>query len=695
MKRINALFIAAFLFLISCQSKQHLAEQGVIHFEKKALNEVQLLNGQWEFYWDQFLKPEDFQHGSASKPVMVDVPNTWTVYTNEKGETFPDFGFGTYKLHVQFSEPTDSLGLFVPKIWSANKVWVNGNLVSQRGNISKANYENLIVENFVPIGKSNELEIIVQVSNYSLFVGGVIEPFKLANYDMLSADNKLGNTFSLMWIGCVLIMGLYHFILYFYIRKVSSLLYFGIACILIVIKLTVFGAHDLYIVLKTFNELLSFKWQSTLYYVSTYMLVAIGLLYMRSLYPLETNNKFVKIFFYVTSVYSFFLIITPVSIFSPTILPFQVIMFIGVIYLFYVIARATVKKRKESAMQAFGMIIMIFAALNDTLHEFGIDIIGNSEFVPVGFGFFLSLQFVVIAKRFANVYYGLESLSNHLEEKVIERTQEVTRQKEEIEKQNGKIKSSINYAQRIQNAMLPTNGYIKEIFPQSFILFRPRDVVSGDFYFVDEIRKKDVHLKIAGAIDCTGHGVPGALMSMIGNTLLHKIIHDREIHCPAEILTELNIGIKESLKQDITANKDGMDLALTVLNCKTNELYFSGASLPLVYVKNGELHYVKGDKIHIGGIQKECGEEQCFTRHTIKIDSEMVAFMFSDGYQDQIGGPEGRKFMIKKLRELLFENYDKHLIEQKEIIDKTLLSWIGENNKQIDDILVMGFKVAP
>ncbi|MDN5201486.1 7TM diverse intracellular signaling domain-containing protein [Fulvivirgaceae bacterium BMA10] len=473
--------IAILMFLISCQPKErHKAESGRIDLMENTLDHIQLLNGDWEFYWQKFINPQDFEEG-IHHPQYVEVPNTWTVYKDQNGDMYPDYGYATYRLKVTFDQmPTKNLGLLVPKIWSASKVWINGNMMSKRGEVSQIGYKNLMVEEMIQLPPERELEIVIQVSNYSLFVGGIIEPFKIAHYQALSNASKLKNTFELAWIGCVAMMGLFLFILYFFIRKNKSLVYFAIACILIVVKLTVFGSHDLYVFLKTFNELLSFKWQSTLYYASTYMLVAVGLLYIRSLYPDDAHTRVTKAFFIITSLYSLFLIFSPVNIFLPTILPFQIIMFFGVTYLFCVIAKATIRKRKESKLQAFGVIVMIFAGLNDALHTFGMGIIGNAESIPLGFGLFISLQFIVIAKRFAGVYQGLERLSQNLEEEVNERTMEVIKkkeeieealekikqQKEEIESQNNKLEEAQNIISIQNDQLIKDNQHLESLVEQ-------------------------------------------------------------------------------------------------------------------------------------------------------------------------------------------------------------------------------------
>lgn len=274
---------------------------------------------------------------------------------------------------------------------------------------------------------------------------------------------------------------------------------------------------------------------------------------------------------------------------------------------------------------------------------------------------------------------------------------EIQKQRDQIQKQNENISKSINYAQGIQRALLPPQSNLQAIFPDSFIFFRPRDVVSGDYYWFKELTtgygstEKTGKVAVA-AIDCTGHGVPGAFLSMIGYNLLDDIVF-RGIQKPGAILRELNNGIRRTLRQDETDNRDGMDMALCVVDTKTNTVEFSGAKNPLVYVVNNEVNRIRGDKESIGGGMDYRNDE--FTTHVIKVESPTWFYMFSDGFIDQFGGPDGRKFMIKNFIDLLAGISILPPDQQREILKNTLKDWLGTKFPQVDDILVVGFKIDP
>jgi sigma-B regulation protein RsbU (phosphoserine phosphatase) len=278
----------------------------------------------------------------------------------------------------------------------------------------------------------------------------------------------------------------------------------------------------------------------------------------------------------------------------------------------------------------------------------------------------------------------LEDMNANLEKMVEERTRE-------LEEANKKMMDSIHYAYTIQTSMLPKIEVLKETFEDCFIFFRPLHIVSGDFYWNRRVTDKNQDLSIIASIDCTGHGVPGALMGMLGESILKHIVSDKNIFSPDGIINELNLEVDELLNQHNEEDiHHGMDISIVVVDHKNNSLSFSGAKQDFVYVKNGELEVIKGERISIG----EKIPDQIAVNHTMVIDTPITFYLFSDGYRDQFGGPDFRKFGPNQLRNLLFDIHSKPMIEQKEIIEKTLNEWVGDEI-MIDDVLLMGFKVLP
>jgi len=281
-----------------------------------------------------------------------------------------------------------------------------------------------------------------------------------------------------------------------------------------------------------------------------------------------------------------------------------------------------------------------------------------------------------------------------LEQKVIERTEEVVRQKSEIENKNEELEilykqvtDSIHYAKRIQDAILPTTGAVKDLLRDAFILFKPKDIVSGDFYWIE---KKGNFVYFA-AVDCTGHGVPGAFMSLVGYNILKDIINNTSVTKPSDILDKLREGVVSTLKVDDSGRqaKDGMDMTLCALNFDTLELQYAAAFNPLYIVRNGELLMHPANKFPIGSF---VGEKTNFDNHSIQLQKGDQIYIFSDGYADQFGGPNGKKFMVGNFRKLLTQVAAEDIADQKAKLDETLLTWQG-GQEQVDDVLVIGVKI--
>ncbi|HXB11416.1 MAG TPA: SpoIIE family protein phosphatase, partial [Bacteroidia bacterium] len=259
-----------------------------------------------------------------------------------------------------------------------------------------------------------------------------------------------------------------------------------------------------------------------------------------------------------------------------------------------------------------------------------------------------------------------------------------------IAEKNHEITDSINYAQRIQSAMLPSVASIKKTFPQSFILFKPKDIVSGDFYFFHKNGDK----VFLAAADCTGHGVPGAFMSMIGSEKLNDAVQQSKD--TAEVLEKLNKGIKASLHQssDTDSTRDGMDIALIAVSLKpaanSFKVQFSGANRPLWIIRKGAniMEEVKSTKKAIGGFTEG---DVVFEKNETEINKDDTFYLFSDGYADQFGGKEGKKITKKKFRELLLSIQHLPIPDQQNKLEEFISEWQG-NREQLDDILVIGVK---
>ena len=326
-----------------------------------------------------------------------------------------------------------------------------------------------------------------------------------------------------------------------------------------------------------------------------------------------------------------------------------------------------------------------------------------------------SLQ-AVIKERTAEIQQKneyLEQQKTEIEEKnsgLEKAYSEISIQKEIIEEKNLDIMASIQYAKKIQTAILPQEELRKEVLPNSFVFFQPKDVVSGDFYWISQ--KENTVLWTAA--DCTGHGVPGAFMSMIGTSLLNETVNEKGITQPAKILDYVKEGVIKSLKQgEHGESKDGMDAALCSLDKTTNILQFAGGNNPVYIIRkgeqkllnengeeltiepniiDGELHFyeIKADKMPLAYYPSK---ENPFTNHTVQLIEGDSVYVASDGFPDQFGGPKGKKFKYKAMKELLLKINHQPLEEQKNILITTITDWMGSEHEQIDDICIIGVKV--
>ncbi len=312
----------------------------------------------------------------------------------------------------------------------------------------------------------------------------------------------------------------------------------------------------------------------------------------------------------------------------------------------------------------------------------------------------------IINEQNAELAQQKEEIASQKEEIETQRDQAIA-QKEKIEAQNKQITDSILYAERIQKATLPIKDELNNNF-ENFILFKPRDIVSGDFYWYKSTNVNNEELIVLAAADCTGHGVPGAFVSMLGMSLLNEIVSSNRIKAN-EILEKLRSEIKKSLHQQGKSmeQQDGMDIALVVIDKKRKKIDYAGANNSLIIctkdIKNlniedkrikhlsdnsGHLIEIKPDRMPIGIYTLE----KNFTSFEFSYNPDDIIYMFSDGYIDQFGGTNRQKFMSKNFKKLILDNYNKPIVEQKKVLENTLTKWQG-NNEQVDDILVMGIKL--
>jgi serine phosphatase RsbU (regulator of sigma subunit) len=281
---------------------------------------------------------------------------------------------------------------------------------------------------------------------------------------------------------------------------------------------------------------------------------------------------------------------------------------------------------------------------------------------------------------FLIIFFILQYFRNDTEEY----EEELESKNREISQKNHEIIDSITYARRLQQAILPPEEEIYNSLPDSFVFYKPKDIVAGDFYFAEQ---REDYFFVAAA-DCTGHGVPGAMMSLVCSNALNKAVSELGLIKPGEILDKVTEMVVGTFKKGQTDIKDGMDISLCVINTRTREIAWAGANNPLWYVSNEEFKEITANKQPVGMSEKYSS----FTTHILKLAKGSLLYLFTDGFADQFGGPKGKKFKYKQLAELIFNNRMLSMTEQRNLLDETFNSWKG-NIEQVDDVCIIGIKL--
>jgi serine phosphatase RsbU (regulator of sigma subunit) len=714
---------------ISCNKPDKpFVRNGYIDVSSKPLSEHKTINlkGEWEFYRHRLLEPSDFDSGSHS-PAYLLVPRPWNNSLFE-GLKMDKYGYGTYRLKIK-TNPVDSIFCIqINRIDVAYKFWINGELVNSSGEVgtSRTHYKPKW-SNFEKIFKSKlrEQELVIQVSNFSYTRGGIAQKISFSDETNFQRNLKKGISADFLLLGIMIIIAIYHVILFLLRRVVVSSFYFAVIAII---------AAAILAFSKNFNIVYLFWPEMTwglhfrLEYVFYFIALAFLVLFISSLFERETRPIVVRSLVGFCSLMTVFVVVSPVSAITPVMSVADWFFILIVVYLLQITIKALVKGSEGSGKSLIGLSLLILAIINDVaLNKY----FANSYFLlPFGFLGFLLIQAYIISSKFTQaINYSeqlteeMDYLNNNLENLVKERTAKIEQQKEELEMQSESLKvandeivkinhilerqggemnkknkaltDSLNYAKRLQGAVMPDENYLKQVLPEHFIFFQPKDIVSGDFYWYGEVDTsfsfdESNLIQVLIVADCTGHGVPGAFMTLLGHNFLNVTVKTQEVTDPEQIIQKLDQQVVETLRQeDPNSIRDGMDIAVLSINQESKQISFSGAGIPLLHMTNGEILEIKGSNFGIGGVMRK-GKE--FFKHKIEYEPGDTFYMLSDGYADQIGGKDGRKYYKKRFKEFLLEIKDHSMEEQKKLIETEFHQWKGDY-KQIDDILIIGLRM--
>jgi serine phosphatase RsbU (regulator of sigma subunit) len=649
--------------------------------------------------------------------------------------TFETIGWFRIHLEIDSQFTNKTLGLMITQS-GASEVYLDGKLLHCFGKIDKTNIAN--EEHYDPQGlpvdirfeHTNKHILAIRYANAKALINYKSRGISSAGFDISIGElrenifSKFNNSISyavifVFYFAFFIALCFMHFVFFLFYKTTKSNLYYSIFA-------GTLGLFFLWLFVQT-----NFRYPDTINELN-FFFNHLSAIYMPALIAMLYTifyKKIVKIFW-------FWLVLA----LSDALLDFMnlsVPYLGGIAYLLLsletlrIIIVSIYKKRDGSWIIGSGVIITIVFFMLFTILSFigksinfnssgwggvflGIITIYATVSIPISMSIYLAREFSRTSKHLAKKLIEVETLSTKtieqekekqkilesqketLEIQVKERTSEISLQKNIIEEKNKDITDSINYAKSIQKAILPTVDLQLKLFPKSFILFKPKDIVSGDFYWLTEKDGK----KIIAACDCTGHGVPGALMSMIGSNLLHQIVNEKGITTPNEILNCLNTEIRKTLKQEESSeSRDGMDIAVITFNSAT-EIEFAGAQRPLWIVEktnndnassninpaNFQLTEIKGNKFAIGGVQH--APESSFTNHSIQLKDSSRMYIFSDGFADQFD-PNDKKLMTSRFKKLLVEIQHLTMREQESYLADYSNEWRA-GVEQIDDILVVG-----
>lgn len=710
MKQKLLFLIPIILLFASCGSfkEKPTAEEGVIdisswNFEKDGILK---LDGQWEFYYEQLLTPQNIDNNNNFS--YQPVPSDWNKYIID-GKKITGRTYGTYRLKI-LPNPNDTIYVFrIGRIDVSYNLYANNKLIASAGTVADNKKDNKAewVIKTAEIDVTDTIELVLQIANFKHKKGGVKASIGISPVKQMVAFQEKTFALDFFLIGLLLITSLYHFVLFYLRPKDKVTLYFALLSLWVILHLIV----EQNIVLKfLFPE---FNWEilMKINFLANFARIFFISIFFYYSFKQEFSKIFIQILTVIVISMSVLILVTPASVYTHVLPVFLITVIITLPYLIFVIIKASIRKKEGALLALSGMIILLGTAINDLLYN---ELIINTGYlVPYGLASFILFHSVMISVRFTKALNTVEKLSDdltnlnkNLENKVKERTQEIEQQKEELKSQtdslykiniavnqknellelkNKQITDSINYASRIQQALLPTQNLFEQNFSEHFILYKPKSVVSGDFYYLKKVNNQI----IIAVADCTGHGVPGAFVSMLGISSLNEIINKKHIKTASNVLEELRKNVIAALQHnEQSVVSDGMDIALVSIDTNTNTLQYAGAYSPIYVVQNNNLKKLKPTLNPIGTYVKTLP----FENTEIKLQKGDVLYLFTDGYHDQYGGKNIEKFSTTRFDNLIQKNYQKPLDEQKEIFDINLKEWQG-NNRQIDDILIVGIKI--
>lgn len=641
----------------------------------------------------------------------------------ETGLPVSDFkGIAWFRYHVfvDSSLSRDTLSVYLES-YGGTEVYLDGVKVAEYGKVGTDAATEICGYSFEPklvilsVLKPGNHVFALRYSNYKGASKHLLKKnytarflFVLTKYNREREYTDLywNQTPNILFTGIFIAFSALHLLLFFYYKRERANFYYG---------LFAFGFASIFFINYIEGSGTNIRMTNILEAVSTGIIIPFCALTMIRLLSQIFNKKSTLAFYSILILTLLYNPLNWLDLFINREL-FVIILIISLAEILRLIILAMIEKKEGSRIFGLGLlffptclvitivVIGILQNLNnhswqtkfmDSLLSFLVygSILGISFAMTV----YLARDFSKINKKLAAQLKEIKALFNKTVEQESEKKKILEEQKSELEEQvkirtseleqkNRDILDNLHYARRIQSAILPETSQIYQALKDSFVLYLPKDIVSGDFYTFSQREGK----VIFSAADCTGHGVTGAFMSMIGSSQLNQIINERGITQPARILNQLNTGIVEALKQNPDEINDGMDIALCSIDLVEKKLQYAGANRPLWIIRDGEWKEIKADKMAIGGFRLKA--EMTFSNHEIHLHKGDLIYFFSDGYADQFGGEDGRKMLSKRFRDKLMSMQNISMREQEKELLTYFNNWKGHYD-QVDDVLVIGIRI--
>ncbi len=715
--KIFLFFILTFFLIHSVNSQKSVPQivNGVIDLENWDLkNDGSIkISGNWLFYKNVFLQSPS--QADTMPYFHIQVPGIWS-----KIAQMDNTGYGTYRLKLIIHQNKQyRLSFRIRLIGVAFTALVNGKEMYYSGKVSNSKEGEIPFFNPGILEFNSEhdtVDLMIRVSNFHHYRGGIWRHIWFGEEDQIRKEKSITDFYDWFLIGCLLIMGFYHVSLYLIRRTEVSNLFFGLLTLLFVFRI---GVNDN----MFFSIILELPWNAIIFteYFTFYCLPFMVILFMNEIF----SDKLLKKLVYISAVVAIVFLI-PVFVSQPIFysrfpIYYRVYVFLLCVILIPILVKMVYKKKEGASIFLIGFSIFAFFTIIDLLsHSY---VIYTRQYAPFGVLIFNFSQSFILNLRFAKSFKKVEEMANqldfqnkNLELMVDERTREIEMQKEDIaikvrtlrvafeeinaqhkivldqkeaiELYNKNINAALRYAFNIQKSMLPSDENLKDVLGDYFLIYKPKDIVSGDFYWASQKNK----IKYIAIADCTGHGVPGAFMSILGITILTETINRFASINPSEMLHWLQTGLKNLIKNQEYAGvtpKEGMDIIFCVLDTKNMQLYYAGARMNIILVRNSQIVELPIERLPMG----ITNTTKNYNTKSVKIEKNDMVYIYTDGFTDQFGGVFDKKYLTKRLYSNILEVHTNTTNIQKTTLEKAISLWMKDPSNQTDDITILGIRI--